>query len=238
MFITHGVQDENVRADHFSKWWYGLKERNVPRKLWILRQGHVDPFDGRRAVWVDTIHRWFDYWLYGVQNGIMSEPAVDIEESRDVWKTYTDWPIPGTKMTDVFLQATTAPAQGALGGSSGGATDTLTFRDANLSENNYLSLTNSQTNKRMFLSAPLKTPLRISGTPIVDLAGVAEQDAVEPDGVHRRLRPEHADDPQRRRRRPTPTRPSARAGASRSPDDIAVLHRDHQAASRTSPSGA
>jgi X-Pro dipeptidyl-peptidase len=48
VFITHGIQDENVRADHFSKWWYGLKERNVPRKLWILRQGHVDPFDGRR----------------------------------------------------------------------------------------------------------------------------------------------------------------------------------------------
>ena len=81
MFITHGIQDENVRADHMSKWWYGLKERNVPRKLWIMRQGHVDPFDGRRAVWVDTIHRWFDYWLQSVPNGIMSEPAVDIEES-------------------------------------------------------------------------------------------------------------------------------------------------------------
>ena len=94
-----------MRADHMSKWWYGLKERNVPRKLWILRQGHVDPFDGRRAVWVDTIHRWFDYWLYGVQNGIMSEPAVDIEDVRDVWETHTDWPIPGTQMTDVFLQA-------------------------------------------------------------------------------------------------------------------------------------
>ena len=59
----------------------------MPRKLWILRQGHVDPFDGRRAVWVDTIHRWFDYWLQGVPNGIMSEPAVDIEESANNWKT-------------------------------------------------------------------------------------------------------------------------------------------------------
>ena len=35
VFITHGIQDENVRADHFSKWWYGLKARNVPRTLWI-----------------------------------------------------------------------------------------------------------------------------------------------------------------------------------------------------------
>ena len=169
VFITHGVQDENVRADHFSKWWYGLKARNVPRKLWILRQGHVDPFDGRRAVWVDTIHRWFDYWLQGVPNGIMSEPAVDIEESANTWKSYTDWPIPGTQMTDVFLRGTTATTNGELGGVSGGATDSLTFRDANLSENNMLSLTNGQANKKSFLSAPLKQSLRMSGTAIIDL---------------------------------------------------------------------
>ena len=170
VFITHGIQDENVRADHMSKWWYGLKERGVPRKLWIMRQGHVDPFDGRRAVWVDTIHRWFDYWLQGVQNGIMSEPAVDIEESKDVWKTYTDWPVPGTQMTDVFLQGIDARRRRACSAArTGGATDSLTFRDANLSENNMLSLTNTQANKRTFLSAPLKKPLRISGTPIVEL---------------------------------------------------------------------
>ena len=81
VFVMHGIQDENVRADHFSKWWYALEERDVPRKLWILRQGHVDPFDFRREQWVKTIHRWFDYWLYGVQNGIMREPAVDVETS-------------------------------------------------------------------------------------------------------------------------------------------------------------
>ena len=69
-----------------------------------MRQGHVDPFDGRRAVWVNTIHRWFDYWLFGVQNGIMSEPAVDIETSRDVWETHADCPVPGTQMVDVYLR--------------------------------------------------------------------------------------------------------------------------------------
>ncbi|MDA0181005.1 hypothetical protein OJ997_11920 [Solirubrobacter phytolaccae] len=170
VFITHGVQDENVRADHFSKWWYGLKERGVKRKLWILRQGHVDPFDGRRAVWVDTIHRWFDHELYGIQNGIDKEPAVDIEESVDNWKSYTDWPIPGTQMTNVFLQSNGATQ--TLGGSSGGTDATTTFRDNNLSENNYLNLNSNATQqgqKRMFLSPPLKKPLRLSGTAIVDL---------------------------------------------------------------------
>ncbi|MBE2317096.1 X-prolyl-dipeptidyl aminopeptidase [Solirubrobacter sp. CPCC 204708] len=171
VFITHGVQDENVRADHFSKWWYGLKERGVPRKLWILRQGHIDPFDNRRAVWVDTIHRWFDHWLYGVQNGIMNEPAVDIETKADVWEQHTDWPIPGTQMTDVFLQSNGAAGQ-TLGAFSGGADAATTFRDNNLSENSYLNLNSNATQqgqKRMFLSPPLKQPLRLSGTAIVDL---------------------------------------------------------------------
>ena len=56
-----------------------------------------------------------------------------------------------------------------LGLRSGGGTSSLTFTDANLSETNYLSLTNTQANKLMFLSPPLKHDLRISGTPVVDI---------------------------------------------------------------------
>jgi hypothetical protein len=93
----------------------------------------------------------------------MSEPAVDIEESANNWKSYADWPIPGTQMTDIFLRNDGA-VQGSLGGSSGGSADATTFRDANLSENNHLSLTGSQANKRMFLSPPLKTPLTFTVT--------------------------------------------------------------------------
>ncbi len=95
MFVTHGFQDDNVKADQFSTWWAGLAAEGVPRKLWLLRGGHVDPFDSRRAVWVATLHRWFDHWLLGVDNGIMGEPRVDIEDAADDWHTYADWPIPG-----------------------------------------------------------------------------------------------------------------------------------------------
>ena len=95
VFATHGFQDDNVSMDQLWPWWDGLKANGVPRKLWLLRSGHTDPFDSRRAVWVDTLHRWFDHWLYGVDNGIMSEPAVTIEDDKDVWGEYADWPIPG-----------------------------------------------------------------------------------------------------------------------------------------------
>jgi X-Pro dipeptidyl-peptidase len=166
---SQGLNDDNVRPNHFGQWWAGLTANNVPRKLWLSQEGHVDPFDYRRAAWVDTLHRWFDYWLQGVQNGIMSEPQVDIETAPNTWETQASWPLPGTKPIDVFLRGTAAGAAGNLGLSTGGNTDSLTFTDANLSETNYLSLTNSQANKLMFLSSPLTHDLRISGTPIVDI---------------------------------------------------------------------
>jgi len=88
VFVVHGVNDNNVKPDHFSKWWYGLQKRNVPRKIWLTQTGHVDPFDFRRAEWVHTLHRWFDYWLQGVENGIMDEPIADVERAADEWATY------------------------------------------------------------------------------------------------------------------------------------------------------
>jgi X-Pro dipeptidyl-peptidase len=93
VFVAHGIQDDNVKANQFSEWWYELAERDVPRKLWLGRVGHEDPFDFRRDVWVNTLHRWFDHWLFEVPNGIMSEPMVTVErEGGDVFEDYADWP--------------------------------------------------------------------------------------------------------------------------------------------------
>jgi X-Pro dipeptidyl-peptidase len=169
VFESQGLNDDNVRPNHFAQWWEGLTANDVPRKLWLSQEGHVDPFDYRRAVWVDTLHRWFDYWLQGVDNGIMKQPQVDIEVAPNTWDTAKGWPLPNTKPIDFYLQGTAAGFQGHFGSASGGNTDSLTFTDANLSETNYESLTNTQANKAMFLSPPLTQDMRISGTPRLDV---------------------------------------------------------------------
>ena len=46
-------------------------------------------------MWVDTLHRWFDHYLYGVNNGIENEPPVTIEDEKDVWKDYAELADPG-----------------------------------------------------------------------------------------------------------------------------------------------
>jgi X-Pro dipeptidyl-peptidase len=171
VFETHGLQDDNVTTAHFAAWWQGLTTANVPRKLWLLREGHVDPFDSRRAAWVDTLHRWMDHWLLAADNGIMNEPRVDIEDDKDEWHSYADWPVPGTQDEPVFLQGTGDTTAGVLGLSSGGDTDTASFTDsATQSESTMMSTpTGAQTARRVFLSPVLTHDLRISGVPRVDL---------------------------------------------------------------------
>jgi X-Pro dipeptidyl-peptidase len=171
VFAVHGFQDDNVKLDHLGPWWDGLKARGVPRKLWLLRGGHVDPFDARRAVWVDTLHRWFDHWLLGVENGVMAEPPVTVEESADVWQDYADWPLPGSAPVPVYLRGTSAATAGSLALSAGGDVETLSFaNNPGGSENALISTPEgAQTARRVFLSAPLAADLRISGTPVVDI---------------------------------------------------------------------
>ncbi|WBB69409.1 Xaa-Pro dipeptidyl-peptidase [Micromonospora sp. WMMD812] len=172
VFVVHGINDNNVRPDHFSKWWDALAKHHVPRKLWMTGTGHVDPFDFRRGEWVDTLHRWFDYWLQGVKNGIMAEPMADIERAPDVWETQRSWPVPGTRTTDVWLRPGAEGAAGALSVRPSPGKESRTFQDTpTMSQTTAIRHPSdpqaNTANRLVFLSEPLKAPLHISGTPIV-----------------------------------------------------------------------
>jgi X-Pro dipeptidyl-peptidase len=170
VFESHGINDDNVRPDQMYRWWTGLAANNVPRKLWLSLEGHVDPFDYRRDAFVDTLNRWFDYWLQGVQNGIMEQPRVDIETSADTFTQFADWPLPNTTPTDVYLAGRGAGKSGSLLLGSGGDSDSLAFTDNSLSENNAITTpTGSQANRLTFLTTKLKSDVHLSGQPIIDL---------------------------------------------------------------------
>jgi uncharacterized protein len=63
-----------------------------PKKLEI---GPYPPMQSRP--WVeehDTMFRWYEYWLKGVDNGIMDEPAVKVHvEGTKQWVTGRHWPV-------------------------------------------------------------------------------------------------------------------------------------------------
>ncbi|GID29248.1 Xaa-Pro dipeptidyl-peptidase [Paractinoplanes brasiliensis] len=165
VLIAHGLNDINVSTTQFARWWEGLR---APKKLWLPQQGHVDPFDIRRAEWVGTLHRWFDRWLQGLRNGVEREPAVTIETAPGTWAHERNWPAAAARTTRVALGDGNG-ATGTLGGRS--TPGSRTWDDnPDLSEAAAVASPNAPVRGRVaFLSAPLTEPVRISGTPTVTL---------------------------------------------------------------------
>jgi hypothetical protein len=51
--------------------------------------------------------RWFDYWLKGMDNGILREPPVRVfVMGANRWRTADTWPIPGTRLVEHYFHST------------------------------------------------------------------------------------------------------------------------------------
>jgi len=49
---------------------------------------------------------WFDYWLKGVENGIMKQPKVDIfTMGKNAWRKSDSWPLPETDYVSYFIHS-------------------------------------------------------------------------------------------------------------------------------------
>ncbi|MGW1657167.1 Xaa-Pro dipeptidyl-peptidase [Streptomyces atratus] len=169
VFAVHGMQDLNVRTKHLGQWWDALADQGVERKIWLSQTGHVDPFDYRRAEWVDTLHRWFDHYLLGYDNDIDHEPMADIERHPDQWSTDKVWPPRATHTTTVRPGSGSAPGVGtlALKPARPGATETFTDDPAQSETEWAADLDRTTGAKAGFRTAPLTRDLRLSGSSTV-----------------------------------------------------------------------
>ncbi|WP_189324584.1 Xaa-Pro dipeptidyl-peptidase [Streptomyces flaveus] len=164
VFVIHGMQDLNVRAKHFGQWWDALAKNGVERKIWLSQTGHVDPFDFRRAEWVDTLHRWFDHELLGYDNGIDDEPMADIERAPDKWETSRVWPPRGTDTVSLRPGKGEQAGVGTLGLRTGSGTETFTD-DPSQDETDWAAqIDQSTAGKAGFTTKPLTRDLRLSGS--------------------------------------------------------------------------
>ncbi len=166
VFVVHTTNDLNVKPDNYSTWWQALAERNVPRKIWVGQYQHVDPFDfeGRRDLWVDTLHRWFDRWLHGVRNGIDREPRADVQVGPTQWMTQRDWPAPHA------LKVALRPAADGTLKLGRDRNATATFTDVALTESELVADVGTPKPGRVaFTTGALPLSLRMSGTPVADL---------------------------------------------------------------------
>ena len=163
MFISHGMQDTNVKTPNFGRWYKLMKKEGITTKVWLSRLGHVDPFDYRRELWVDTLHRWFDNQLMGIDNGILDEPRVDVETSPGNWVTSDTWPVSDNNQKLTFHK------DGSL--TTGGADQgTAKFtNDPSQSESTAVAKGDND-HRLLYLTGSLKDSVRISGEANVKLA--------------------------------------------------------------------
>jgi hypothetical protein len=87
---------------------------NVTRQLSAIDFGESALIDLRKIELA-----WFDYWLKGVENGIMREPKVDIfTMGKNVWRKTESWPLEGTESVKYFIgssgKANTSVGDGQL----------------------------------------------------------------------------------------------------------------------------
>jgi putative CocE/NonD family hydrolase len=99
--------------------YVGISERtDAPQRLligpWVhgSYNGHAGEVDfGLQAsaylVVPDELQlRWFDYWLKGIDTGLMDEPPVRIfVMGDDVWRSENEWPLARTQYTRYYLHS-------------------------------------------------------------------------------------------------------------------------------------
>lgn len=81
--------------------YWRLLDSNVPKKLLFTGPAHLErPFHGLHG----EILKWYDYWLKGIDTGILDEPPVRYWlTGANRWESAQDWPLPETAWTKVFL---------------------------------------------------------------------------------------------------------------------------------------
>lgn len=169
VFVVHGLEDYNVMPTAYSSWWSQLTRYNVPRKIWLHKGGHGGP--GGATDYQRTLNRWMDHWLFGVRNGIMSEPRADVQRPDGTYEKYANWPVPGARDTTLRLSSSSATAPGSLGRKGSGPAQSFVDSGRTL-DTDVALLPNpdaANPNRLIYLSQPLTSAAHLSGTPSVSL---------------------------------------------------------------------
>ncbi|MER6943450.1 Xaa-Pro dipeptidyl-peptidase [Nonomuraea sp. NPDC000554] len=166
VFLVHGLNDWNVKTKQFAQWWEALAKRHIPRKIWLHQGTHMSPFNLRTVEWLRQLHGWFDYWLYGIDSGIMREPQADVEIGPGDWGRYASWPLPGA--TPVRLRLGQNSELGPLTRPWPGRESFVDQKDRT-AEQLVESAPAPDPNRLAYLTSELPADVRISGTPEVSV---------------------------------------------------------------------
>jgi len=176
--------------------FYYFRNLGNPQKLVVGPWEHYDADSTLRAerqkLYTTELLRWFDYWLKGIDNGIMDEAAIVysiIKESGEyTWHSTETWPLPQSKYTNYYFSE--GPSKSISSANDGrlieeipASKTTLDSYTANYSSSHaedhfpsgskrLLSCPNMTPNDRKgltYTSPPLDEDMTVIGSPVVTL---------------------------------------------------------------------
>jgi X-Pro dipeptidyl-peptidase len=173
VFISHGLNDFNVKPRHFAELWEKLRRYGVPAKMWLNQGGHGDGANSfsRRAAWRDELNRFWSHFLYDVDNGAMDTPKVVVQREDGEWTEYAGWPVPGARDTKFYLSASEDNAIGELGlrRDHWNRRDVEMIVDDSTIDAQILAEAAQSPHRLVYQSDPLATSVHVSGTASISL---------------------------------------------------------------------
>lgn len=191
VFLQSGWFDGDGIGTKLS--YLGLKKsRNRNIKMIIGPWGHTDQSSSQisgkdvgkeAAIDLRALYlRWFDYWLKGIENGIIDEPLVQLYAiNSEIWLKSNTYPLPGTEFTKYYISSakganslkgdgTLAPEPPIEGMefdnytyNPGDPTPSVRQRFKEAGRKSYDRITESRKDILVYESGPLEEPLTIAG---------------------------------------------------------------------------
>ncbi len=170
--------------------WYDLFVRDmfqlyanlsVPKRLLVRPLDHSGiekkNFDLDFGV---EAHRWFDYWLKGIDNGIMEEPPIHYYlpplPAKEAWKTADAWPPGNSEMKNFFFGPTLQPEPPSASGTYDSYRVDYSTTTGKLSRwtavnwgHKYPNMRSNDAKALTYTTAPLESPVQVIGHPVVHI---------------------------------------------------------------------
>ena len=196
--------NQSGTAVYHESGWFDIFSRDatlfynnltVPRKLMMRPLDHYSL--GKKADdlnWNAEAHRWFDYWLKGIDNGIMTEASVHyyvMGQERGNWNQGQSWPV-SSKTTRYYLQKGNQKSHRLARSKERSGHDTIQYRinyetstgkdsrwNSILKPSKYPDMSTNDDKALTFTSEPLEDDLILVGHPVIQL--VISSNSSDPD---------------------------------------------------------
>ncbi len=162
--VAHGNNDWNVMTKHAAAYYEALKERGVPHMLYWHQGGH-----GGSPPLIRT-NRWFSRYLWDHQNNVENDPrawVVREGQSSQNPTPYPEWPDPAAARVTLSFEGNGLET-GQLTMKEGKRAFQTIVDNATISATTLMNAASSP-NRLVFKTPPLLRPIRISGTPTIQL---------------------------------------------------------------------